>query len=123
MAMRILFFGNDLPPEFADPVVRDHLSFNGQLHFRCSSCGETIWGEVTFAKSLIEHKAEFPCPNCRHQELEIIQFLAIESRLCEQCGTQCFARPEDAFECAVCHSGRCTVVETIINPPYPSRLY
>lgn len=121
--MRTLFFGSDLPLEFADPVVKGHLSFNGQLHFRCSSCGETIWGEVTFAKLLIESEAEFPCPNCRNQDLDIIRFSAIESRLCEQCGSQRFARPEEKFECSICRSGRFSIVETMIDPPYPSRLF
>jgi len=121
--MRSFWLGKDLPTEFADPVVRDHLSFNGQLHFRCRSCEEVIWGDVTFAKSLLERGTGFPCPNCRQQALDVVKFIAIESRLCRQCGVQCFAHPEDEFECVVCHTRRFAVGETLIHPPYPRRLF
>lgn len=121
--MRSFWFGKVLPTGFANPVVRDHLSFNGQLHFRCRSCREVIWGDVIFAKLLLESGMGFPCPNCRQQPLDIIQFSAIESRLCRTCGAQSFANPEDEFECAVCHTYGFAVDETLIHPPYPSQLF
>src|SRR4051794_14837108 len=50
------WFGKNLPSEYADPTVIDHLSFNGQLHLRCRSCGEYIWGDITFTKVMLQSK-------------------------------------------------------------------
>jgi CHAT domain len=121
--MRQFWFGKDLPIQFASPLVKDHLSFNGQLHFRCRSCNEVTWGDVTFATLLLKGEEKFPCPNCRKQALEVIQFIAVESRLCKHCGTQSFAHPKNEFECMVCHSYEFTVYETLIHPSYPIRLF
>src|ERR1700730_10579605 len=121
--MRSLWFGTDLPTQFADPVVRDHLSFNGQLHFRCGSCDEVIWADVTFAKHLLKNGTVFPCPNCRQQDLAIVKFMATESRLCRGCGAQSLANPEDEFACEVCQTQQFAVAEMMINPPYPSQLF
>jgi len=123
MAMRLFWFGKAFPTAFATPVVRGHLSFNGQLHFQCRSCNEIIWGDVVFAKLLLESGTAFPCPNCRQQCLEVVQFRAIESRICTTCAEQSFALPEDEFECAVCHGRGFASDETIIHPPYPKRLF
>lgn len=121
--MRAFWLGKDLPSEYGDPAIRDHLSFNGQLHFRCPSCHEVTWGDITFSKTYLKSGKGIPCSNCRHQETEIVQFQAIESRICKSCGTQSFARQEDEYECSICRSRKHVVSETLIQPSYPSRLY
>lgn len=118
------WFGKSLPTEFQDSIVREHLSFNGQLHFRCHACEEIVWADdVTFGKALIESGYDFPCPNCRRQKLDVVRFFAIDSRPCRRCGSHSFARPEDPFSCSVCHGDRFALATTLIHPPYPARLF
>ncbi len=115
--------GKNIPTLFQDPVFTPHLSFNGQLHFRCEGCREIIWADITFGKHLLQSESRFPCPNCRADQLEPAIFVAVESRLCRTCATQTFARPNDRFTCSLC-GGRTFVHDaTIIHPPYPSRLF
>lgn len=121
--MRTFWFGKDLPIEFADPAVRGALSFNGQLHFRCSFCNEVAWGDITFSKYMIKSGDDFSCPSCRKKGLEIVRFFAIESRVCEQCGTEIVDCRENQFGCALCGSGDFFVSETFIRPEYPRRLF
>lgn len=121
--MRSFWFGKDLPAEFSDTIVRDQLSFNGQIHFRCPSCDEVTWVDITYAKTFIKSGSDFSCPNCKHLGFDVVKFMAIESRLCTACASQSFASPEDDFECSVCHARKFAVDDTITHPTYPSRLF
>src|ERR1700732_1381895 len=96
------WFGHNLPTEFQDSAVRDLLSFNGQLHFRCRSCNEITWADITFGTHCIKTGTRLPCPNCRQDQLSPVKFIAIASRLCAACGTQSFAPLESAFSCPAC---------------------
>src|SRR4051812_1414688 len=116
--MNRFWFGKNVPTEYADLLVKDNLSFNGQLHLRCRSCGAFIWGEIIFTKQIFKTGQGFPCPNCRQKELDVVKFVAVESRLCTLCGEQAFASAEDEFECTLCKSRQFTVAEVLINPPY-----
>lgn len=121
--MNRFWFGKNVPTEYADLLVKDNLSFNGQLHLRCRSCGAFIWGEIIFTKQIFKTGQGFPCPNCRQKELDVVKFVAVESRLCTLCGEQAFASPEVEFECTLCKSRQFTVAEVLINPPYPKCLF
>lgn len=153
--MTSFWFGTELPSEFTNPVVNRCLSFNGQLHFRCLSCNEIAWVDVTIGRTLLERAASteklqqnsnqsswfkrlfsrtvskqgakystaLPCPNCQKNTLDVIRFSAIESRLCKECGAEYSSKAEAPFECAICKSDNYSVVKTIINPTYPTRLF
>src|SRR5262245_47627835 len=116
------WFGLKAPREFRDPAVRDLLSFNGQLHFRCRSCHEVIWADITFGKAMMKSDGpDFPCPNCRQQPLDVIRFVAIESRSCSTCGAQAFGSPGDTFSCSLCGGNGSVSNATWIHPPYPTK--
>jgi DNA-directed RNA polymerase subunit RPC12/RpoP len=117
------WFGSSIPGEFRDSAIRDLLSFNGQLHFRCGNCEEVIWADITFGKHAIKSGDSFPCPNCRHKRLDVLKFDAIESRLCATCGSQSFMAPQDLFTCSVCRGKNFISDTTLIRPPYPAKLF
>ncbi|VGO12691.1 hypothetical protein PDESU_01244 [Pontiella desulfatans] len=119
----------ELPAEFTDPIVKGQLSFNGQLHFRCRSCDEVSWIDVTLGKLLLASKIqgiknkELSCPKCKKNEFESICFEAFECRLCNKCGSSSYASRSESFECGTCHNNSFTVEKTTIHPSYPKRLY
>jgi hypothetical protein len=115
--------GRNVPTEFQDTAVASHLSFNGQLHFKCEACGEVTWADITFGTQLLKYGSAFPCPNCRANQLAPLKFLAAESRLCRTCASRTFAAPEDSFTCVLCGGSAFIQSATVIYPSYPNRLF